>query len=168
MRLGNICSHGVAGLSLREHKYRSEPQLSLTSYSGCIGYGGKYFSESALKWLLCVYNNIPSVIPLWSGKWLPCVISTNKTFDMRPIMRLWWFSFFTHQMVERCYILAWQLLGGLVRCWSYFGFCLSQRLLKLAAMVGFSLCLRKSESEPPKSLFVLKEWGFLYYTTYAA
>ncbi|KAK4343273.1 hypothetical protein RND71_036367 [Anisodus tanguticus] len=44
--------------------------------------------------------------------------------------------------------------GGSVRYASYFSLCVSQRLLKLAAMAGFSLCLRKGESEPPKFLYV--------------
>uniref|UniRef100_A0A3Q7HYA9 Uncharacterized protein n=1 Tax=Solanum lycopersicum TaxID=4081 RepID=A0A3Q7HYA9_SOLLC len=57
-------------------------------------------------------------------------------------------------MVELQYILAWHLFGGLARYWSYLGFYFLQRLLKIAAMVGFSLCLRKGESEPPESLFI--------------
>lgn len=46
--------------------------------------------------------------------------------------------------------------GGSCEILELFGFSASRRLLEVAAMVGFSLCLRKGEAESPKFL-VLKE-----------
>ncbi|OIT38390.1 hypothetical protein A4A49_29703 [Nicotiana attenuata] len=61
-------------------------------------------------------------------------------------------------MVDLSFAISW---GGisLVVLWIlklFFCFCVLQRLLKLAATAGFSLCLRKGKSEPPKYLFCVQ------------